>query len=56
MADDQSCRGPVWPHLPGAAEAFGLLQCNLYVGDADVEDRSALIARSPANAATMCRR
>lgn len=51
MADDEPGWGLVRPHLSGPAEALGLLQRGLDVGNGDLEHRMGAVVRASADAA-----
>src|SRR5262249_32985382 len=51
VANHEARRGPGGPHPACPAQALGLTERRLHIGDADVEDHMAVVARSPADAA-----
>jgi len=50
VADHEACRRTLGAHPALAAEALGLLQGGLDIGNADVEDHMAFVARAFADA------
>jgi hypothetical protein len=51
VAGHEACRRPPGAHPALAAEALGLLQGGLDIGNADIEDHMAFVARASADAA-----